>query len=132
MDIGGTFTDVVAYDAESGRLHATKASTTPGELSVGVLNGLQALVPELAYKEGSIAFAGQQIPTSETHLWHQQLEVHPTTATDSPGHPCDYIMSPPQGEHLVAWAHTRLVCSETEPVLASPWDLTGINEKSFP
>jgi len=48
MDIGGTFTDVVAYDAATGRIEATKASTTPGELSVGVLNGLQALVPSLA------------------------------------------------------------------------------------
>lgn len=48
MDIGGTFTDVVAYDGETGEVRATKASTTPGELSVGVMKGLQALVPSLA------------------------------------------------------------------------------------
>lgn len=47
MDIGGTFTDVVAYNAETGEFNATKASTTPGELSVGVLKGLEALVPSL-------------------------------------------------------------------------------------
>lgn len=85
----------------------------------------------IAIKEGSIAFAGQQIPTPETHLWHQQLEVHPITATDSPGRPREYIMSPPQGEHLVAWAPALLVSSDNKPVLASPWDLTGIDEKSF-
>ncbi len=86
----------------------------------------------IAIKEGSIAFAGQQIPTPETYLWHQQLEVHPTAAIDSPGHPRDYIMSPPQGEHLVAWAPALLVRYDNEPVLASPWNLTGIDEKSFP
>lgn len=47
MDIGGTFTDVVAYNAESGEIHAAKASTTPGELSVGVLAGIEALVADL-------------------------------------------------------------------------------------
>jgi N-methylhydantoinase A len=44
MDIGGTFTDVVTYDAEAGVFAATKASTTPGNLSQGVLTGLDAVV----------------------------------------------------------------------------------------
>ncbi|MFF5076383.1 hydantoinase/oxoprolinase family protein [Actinoplanes sp. NPDC000266] len=46
MDIGGTFTDVVTYDQESGTFAATKASTTPGNLSEGVLAGLGAVVEE--------------------------------------------------------------------------------------
>ncbi|MBB5935503.1 hydantoinase/oxoprolinase family protein [Streptomyces zagrosensis] len=44
MDIGGTFTDVVTYDEETGRFAATKASTTPGDLSRGVLSGLASVV----------------------------------------------------------------------------------------
>ncbi|GAA0462834.1 5-oxoprolinase [Paractinoplanes deccanensis] len=48
MDIGGTFTDVVTYDQESGTFAATKASTTPGNLSEGVLAGLGAVVDEPA------------------------------------------------------------------------------------
>ena len=44
MDIGGTFTDVVTYDDSSGVFSAAKASTTPGDLSVGVLAGLDAVV----------------------------------------------------------------------------------------
>ena len=44
MDIGGTFTDVVTYDDRSGTFAATKASTTPGNLSEGVLAGLDAVV----------------------------------------------------------------------------------------
>ncbi|WP_432840219.1 hydantoinase/oxoprolinase family protein [Dactylosporangium sp. CA-092794] len=44
MDIGGTFTDVVTYDQDQGVFAATKASTTPGNLSEGVLVGLDAVV----------------------------------------------------------------------------------------
>jgi N-methylhydantoinase A len=46
MDIGGTFTDVVTYDDAAGVFAATKASTTPGNLSEGVLAGLDAVVDE--------------------------------------------------------------------------------------
>ena len=48
MDIGGTFTDVVTYDDSAGVFAATKASTTPGNLSVGVLAGLDAVVQDSA------------------------------------------------------------------------------------
>ncbi|RKT54609.1 hydantoinase/oxoprolinase family protein [Saccharothrix australiensis] len=46
MDIGGTFTDVVAYDEETGRYRATKSSTTPHDLTEGVFAALTALVPD--------------------------------------------------------------------------------------
>ena len=48
MDIGGTFTDVVTYDDAAGVFAATKASTTPADLSVGVLAGLDAVVEKPA------------------------------------------------------------------------------------
>ena len=44
MDIGGTFTDVVTYDDEAGVFTASKASTTPEDLSEGVVSGLAAVV----------------------------------------------------------------------------------------
>jgi N-methylhydantoinase A len=40
MDIGGTFTDVVAYDEEAGGYVAGKSSTTPQDLTTGVLAAL--------------------------------------------------------------------------------------------
>ncbi|MFY9527567.1 MAG: hydantoinase/oxoprolinase family protein [Candidatus Acidiferrales bacterium] len=40
IDVGGTFTDLVAYDESSRRLVIAKESTTPSEFSVGVLNAL--------------------------------------------------------------------------------------------
>ena len=48
MDIGGTFTDIVAYDTDAGTYAATKASTTPGNLSVGVIEGLESIVSDLS------------------------------------------------------------------------------------
>lgn len=44
MDIGGTFTDVVVYDDEEGTFAAGKASTTPDDLSEGVMAGLGGMV----------------------------------------------------------------------------------------
>ena len=44
MDIGGTFTDVVAYDEDTGAYAAGKASTTPGDLTEGVFAGLDQVV----------------------------------------------------------------------------------------
>ncbi len=48
MDIGGTFTDAVSYNEETGQYRAGKASTTPGELSIGVRNAMADLVDDLA------------------------------------------------------------------------------------
>ncbi|MHB8470144.1 MAG: hydantoinase/oxoprolinase family protein [Gaiellaceae bacterium] len=49
MDIGGTFTDVVAYDEEAGTYVAGKSSTTPGDLTEGVVAALGTIdaKPEL-------------------------------------------------------------------------------------
>jgi N-methylhydantoinase A len=52
MDIGGTFTDVVAYDEQAGTYAAGKASTTPHDLTEGVLAGLEQVVAS----PGDIAF----------------------------------------------------------------------------
>lgn len=48
MDIGGTFTDIVTYNRKTGTYSATKASTTPGNLSAGVIAGLESIIPELS------------------------------------------------------------------------------------
>ncbi len=52
MDIGGTFTDVVAYDEDRGTYTAGKASTTPHDLTEGVFAGLGQVIDSPA----SIAF----------------------------------------------------------------------------
>jgi N-methylhydantoinase A len=52
MDIGGTFTDVVAYDERTGQHHAEKASTTSDDLTGGVIAALGAAVDD----PGEISF----------------------------------------------------------------------------
>lgn len=47
MDIGGTFTDIVTFNESTGEFRATKASTTPGQLSTGVLGGLESIIDDL-------------------------------------------------------------------------------------
>jgi N-methylhydantoinase A len=43
VDVGGTFTDVVALDAASGQLIVDKVETTPAEPSIGVLDAVDRL-----------------------------------------------------------------------------------------
>ncbi len=44
IDVGGTFTDVVLIDDETGNIHYSKTLTTPRELSQGVLTGIQKIL----------------------------------------------------------------------------------------
>jgi len=46
IDVGGTFTDLVAVDAE-GRVTIAKAASTPEDQSIGVMDGLERLAETL-------------------------------------------------------------------------------------
>jgi N-methylhydantoinase A len=46
VDIGGTFTDVVAYEAETGALHVAKVPSTPPRLGDGFLEGIRRVLVE--------------------------------------------------------------------------------------
>jgi N-methylhydantoinase A len=43
VDVGGTFTDLIYFDAETGGLGIHKVATTPDDPSVGVIAGIKAL-----------------------------------------------------------------------------------------
>ncbi|RPI43365.1 MAG: hydantoinase/oxoprolinase family protein [Betaproteobacteria bacterium] len=43
VDIGGTFTDVVAYEHDTARFHSLKVLTTPADPSEGVITGVERL-----------------------------------------------------------------------------------------
>jgi N-methylhydantoinase A len=44
IDIGGTFTDVVGFDTNGGRLHVTKVSSTPENHALGFKRGLDKII----------------------------------------------------------------------------------------
>jgi len=70
VDIGGTFTDIVLI-AQDGVLHESKVSTTPADPSVGVINGVNALLQELSINATDIAeFLHGTTVASNTLLQH--------------------------------------------------------------
>ena len=48
IDSGGTFTDVVLFDEQSGRIKITKTPSTPQNPSIGVYNGLEKIIRQEA------------------------------------------------------------------------------------
>jgi N-methylhydantoinase A len=44
IDVGGTFTDIVLIDDQSGRVHYTKVLTTHGDLAQGVISGIDKML----------------------------------------------------------------------------------------
>ena len=55
VDIGGTFTDFVLRDAQTGRLHLGKTPTTAADPARGALAGLAALLAEAGVPAGAVA-----------------------------------------------------------------------------
>ena len=43
IDVGGTFTDAILIDGETGKLHSAKAFTTPKDRSSGVIDAIRGL-----------------------------------------------------------------------------------------
>jgi N-methylhydantoinase A len=46
IDVGGTFTDLLLFDEHSGAMRLLKTPSTPGDQSVGILDGIQQLIAE--------------------------------------------------------------------------------------
>lgn len=56
VDTGGTFTDVVIYDDESGEIRTTKTPSTPPDFDRGVLNGIDKILERTDATGESIEF----------------------------------------------------------------------------
>ncbi len=54
IDIGGTFTDIVVYDPDTEKVFIWKELTTPGDLAVGVMSGLEELLQRESIPPGDI------------------------------------------------------------------------------
>src|SRR3954447_1718481 len=55
LDIGGTFTDFVLYDAEQRRISLYKCLTTPDDPSIAALQGLATLTAEAGITLGDVS-----------------------------------------------------------------------------
>ena len=88
MDIGGTFTDAVAYDEETGTYVAGKASTTPKDLTDGVFGALGTVVEdpsEVSFSVHGTTAGPERLPASAAArgscCWPPRA---PATSTTSP------------------------------------------------
>ncbi|MYE02409.1 MAG: hydantoinase/oxoprolinase family protein, partial [Alphaproteobacteria bacterium] len=56
VDVGGTFTDLMMLDAETGEVHALKTPTTPADPSEGLLTGIAEAKGRLGFEPGEVGF----------------------------------------------------------------------------
>lgn len=63
-DVGGTFTDSIAYDPQSGRIAVSKVPTTPQARDQGTVEGLRAALRQLGLGGGDVAYVGHGMTTA--------------------------------------------------------------------
>jgi N-methylhydantoinase A len=63
-DVGGTFTDSIAYDPVSRRIAVSKVPTTPEARDVGTVEGLRAALRQLGMAGADVAYVGHGMTTA--------------------------------------------------------------------
>jgi N-methylhydantoinase A len=63
-DVGGTFTDSIAYDPRSGRIAVSKVPTTPEARDKGTVECLRAALARLGLAGGDVAYVGHGMTTA--------------------------------------------------------------------
>src|SRR5499426_3946675 len=63
-DVGGTFTDSIAYDPASRRLAVSKVPTTPAARDIGTVEGLRAALGRLGMTGSSVGYVGHGMTTA--------------------------------------------------------------------
>ena len=73
IDVGGTFTDLVAVDAQ-GRVTMAKSASTPGDQSLGVMEGLDRLAEALGLDRAAMLAQTERIVHGTTVATNALLE----------------------------------------------------------
>lgn len=63
-DVGGTFTDSIAYDAVTRRITVSKVSTTPGNRALGTAEGLKQALAQQGGSGADVAYVGHGMTTA--------------------------------------------------------------------
>src|ERR1700730_3035311 len=58
LDTGGTFTDVVAFDEDSGAGHSTKTPTKPNYPWIGFMAGVHKIARQVGFRLGEAEISG--------------------------------------------------------------------------
>jgi N-methylhydantoinase A len=54
IDVGGTFTDLLLFNEQTGEMHLTKVSSTPQDQSIGVINGIHKIAEQAGINPNDI------------------------------------------------------------------------------
>ena len=73
IDVGGTFTDLVAVD-DGGRITVAKSASTPRDQSIGVLDGLELLAGSLGIDRAALLASTDRIVHGTTVATNALLE----------------------------------------------------------
>ncbi len=73
IDVGGTFTDLVAVD-DQGLATIAKAASTPADQSIGVMDGLERLAEALGLERGALLGQTERIVHGTTVATNALLE----------------------------------------------------------
>ena len=73
VDVGGTFTDLVAVD-ETGQVTLTKVASTPEDQSLGVMDGLARMAEGLGVRLGELLAQTERIVHGTTVATNALLE----------------------------------------------------------
>ena len=63
-DVGGTFTDSIAYDPASRRIAVSKVPTTPEARDIGTVEGLRGALRQLSLTGAAVAYVGHGTTTA--------------------------------------------------------------------
>ena len=63
-DVGGTFTDSLAYDEERGIFQVSKVPTTPEDLAVGTVQGMCDVLAALEKSGCEVSYVGHGMTTA--------------------------------------------------------------------
>src|SRR5438067_5565139 len=74
VDTGGTFTDVVAVDEESGRTTTTKTPSTPADPAEGFLNGVRKVLDLMDISDDTAGETISAVSHGTTVATNQLLE----------------------------------------------------------
>ena len=73
VDVGGTFTDLVAID-DGGRITTAKSASTPQDQSIGVLAGLELLAESLGIDRAALLGSTERVVHGTTVATNALLE----------------------------------------------------------
>jgi N-methylhydantoinase A len=74
IDVGGTFTDLVAVD-QNGKVTLAKAASTPADQSLGVMDGLSRLAEAIGHDRATMLRLTERIVHGTTVATNALLEM---------------------------------------------------------